>query len=80
MIEPGTRGHHQAFSQKTIILLYIIYYISVEACVSMKSLKYLYKYVYKGHDAANIQLQLVTNYDEISMYEDASYVSPPEAF
>ena len=26
MIEPGTRGHRQAFSQKTIILYYIIYY------------------------------------------------------
>ena len=24
MIEPGTRGHHQAFSQKTIILYYIM--------------------------------------------------------
>ena len=24
MIEPGTRGHHQAFSQKTIILYYYI--------------------------------------------------------
>ena len=55
-------------------------HINVEACVSIKSVKYLYKYVYKGHDAANIQLQQVTDYDEISMYEDARYVSPPEAF
>ena len=39
-----------------------------------------YVYVYKGHDAVNIQLQQVTDYDDISMYEDARYVSPPEAF
>ena len=54
-------------------------HINVEACVSIKSVKYLYKYVYKGHDAANIQLQQVT-YDEINQYLDARYVSPPEAF
>ena len=44
--------------------------INVEACVSIKSVKYLYKYV----------LQQMTDNDEISMYEDVRYVSPPEAF
>ena len=42
-------------------------HINVEDCVSIKSLKYLYKYVYKGHDAANIHLQQMTAYDGISM-------------
>ena len=36
-------------------------HINVEACVSIKSVKYLYKYVYKGNDAANIQQQQVTD-------------------
>ena len=33
-------------------------HINVELCASVKSIKYLYKYVYKGHDCANVQLTL----------------------
>lgn len=32
-------------------------HINVEVCASVKSVKYLYKYVYKGHDAASIKLE-----------------------
>ncbi|GBM52315.1 hypothetical protein AVEN_126395-1 [Araneus ventricosus] len=32
-------------------------YINVEVCASVKSVKYLYKYVYKGHDAASAKIQ-----------------------
>ncbi|GBN49696.1 hypothetical protein AVEN_266073-1 [Araneus ventricosus] len=31
--------------------------INVEVCASDKSVKYLYKYVYKGHDAASVKIQ-----------------------
>ncbi|GBM32466.1 hypothetical protein AVEN_136042-1 [Araneus ventricosus] len=31
--------------------------INVEVCASIKSVKYLYKYVYKGHDAASIRFE-----------------------
>lgn len=56
-------------------------HINVEVCASVKSVKYLFKYVYKGHDRANIELrqQARGEYDEISMFLDARYVSPPEA-
>ncbi|GBM69075.1 hypothetical protein AVEN_181459-1 [Araneus ventricosus] len=32
-------------------------HINVEVCASVKSVKYLYKYVYKGHDAASVKMQ-----------------------
>jgi hypothetical protein len=57
-------------------------HINLEACMSIKSVKYLFKYVYKGHDCANIEIvqQDPTTHDEISDFLDARYVSPPEAF
>ncbi len=50
-------------------------HLNVEFCASIKSVKYLYKYTYKGHDRANMELAL----DEIARYLDARYVGPPEA-
>ncbi|XP_071035337.1 uncharacterized protein [Parasteatoda tepidariorum] len=56
-------------------------HINVEICASVKSVKYLYKYVYKGHDAAYIKLQLNddANHDEILTFLDGRYVIAPEA-
>ena len=56
-------------------------HINVEACTSIKALKYLFKYVYKGHDCANIERseQDPQTHDEIKSYQDHRYVSPPEA-
>ena len=57
-------------------------HINVEACLSIRSVKYLFKYVYKGHDCANVEV--IENdhldHDEIRHYLDTRYVSPPEAF
>ena len=50
-------------------------HINVEACVSIKSVKYIYKYVYKGHDSANIELSS----NELKNYLDLRYVCAPEA-
>ena len=50
MIEPGTRGHHQAFSQKTIILYYIIlYYIILYYII-------LYYIIYHDNGEATIHI------------------------
>ena len=66
-------------------------HINVEACASIKSVKYLFKYVYKlGHDCANMELvvgrqQQPPNeteseaHDEITTYLNCRYVSAPEA-
>ncbi|GBM56288.1 hypothetical protein AVEN_125046-1 [Araneus ventricosus] len=56
-------------------------HINVEVCASVKSVKYLYKYVYKGHDVASITLKNddSVNHDEILNFLDGRYVSAPEA-
>jgi len=66
-------------------------HINVEICNSILSIKYLYKYVYKGHDRATIALYQSANnngqhtlnstepVDEIKMYLDARYVSSSES-
>ena len=46
--------------------------------MSVKSVKYLFKYVYKGHDCANIQICQDTtpsrlDHDEILMHLDTRY-------
>ena len=74
---------------------YLLYkynaHINLEICNSVSSVKYLYKYVYKGHDKASIALvQLHTNaetdteqqplvIDEIQRYIDSRYVGASEA-
>ncbi|XP_030850990.1 uncharacterized protein LOC754317 [Strongylocentrotus purpuratus] len=56
-------------------------HINLEACMSVKSVKYLFKYVYKGHDCASVEVQPETtfNHDEVSHFLNTRYVSAPEA-
>ncbi|CAF4771097.1 unnamed protein product, partial [Rotaria sp. Silwood2] len=65
-------------------------HINVENCATVKSIKYLFKYVSKGHDCANIKLQRPVQegaaaaqetfeWDEIKTHFDARYMSVPEA-
>ncbi|GBM17025.1 hypothetical protein AVEN_133298-1 [Araneus ventricosus] len=57
-------------------------HINVEVCVSVKSVKYLYKYIYEGHRAASVRLQSndgLLNNDEFLTFLDGRYASAPEA-
>lgn len=48
----------------------------------LKAVKYLYKYVYKGHNRINFSIapaEAVKEIDEISAYQTARWISPPEA-
>src|SRR6266581_2467165 len=54
-------------------------HINVEVCASIKSIKYLFKYVYKGHDCADIEFKEKVRHDEVKSFLDARYVSAPEA-
>ncbi|XP_071928923.1 uncharacterized protein [Coffea arabica] len=57
-------------------------HINVEICSTIRAVKYIYKYIYKGHDKILYQL---TNtgpneiVDEIKNFVCARWVSPPEA-
>ena len=50
-------------------------HINVEACTCITAVKYIYKYTYKGHDCAALEIQS----DEIQQFLDTRYISAPEA-
>ena len=56
-------------------------HINVKVVYSVKSVKYLYKYVYKGHDAANIIVEesnneRLINNDDVRSFIETRYVNP----
>ena len=52
-------------------------HINVESVASVKAIKYIYKYIYKGHDRTTMEFG--TCLDEIKLYLDARYISSCEA-
>jgi hypothetical protein len=57
-------------------------HINIEVCSSIKAVKYLFKYIYKGHDRASFVIEAAENnavIDEIREYRDARFISPLEA-
>ncbi|XP_019184562.1 PREDICTED: uncharacterized protein LOC109179508 [Ipomoea nil] len=61
-------------------------HINVEWCNQSRSIKYLFKYVNKGHDMVTAEFYKTSNdsdvgksVDEINMYYDCRYISPCEA-
>ena len=46
-------------------------HINVGICYSIKSVKYLYKYVYKGPDRVSMEVRSGSNYDKVQQYIDA---------
>lgn len=60
-------------------------HINVEVCSSVKSIKYIYKYIYKGYDCATLRFSKVNNeadelvYNEVDNYLNGRYVGSVEA-
>ncbi|XP_020266738.1 uncharacterized protein LOC109842248 [Asparagus officinalis] len=57
-------------------------HVNVEVCSGLKAVKYLYKYIYKGHDKAAVCItsnEATHPVDEIKQYQDARWVSAQEA-
>lgn len=53
-------------------------HIIVEVCSSIKSAKYIYKYIYKVYDSSNMELrdgQQLSHHNEIVNFINARYVS-----
>ena len=57
-------------------------HINQRAYTTVKSVTYLFKYVYKVYDCANIQVTASDEltHDEVTSFINARYVSAPEAF
>jgi hypothetical protein len=53
-------------------------HINVEVCATVKAVKYIHKYVYKGSDRTTVAVSGTD--DEITRYVQARYVGPTEAF
>ncbi|KAF6151578.1 hypothetical protein GIB67_021764 [Kingdonia uniflora] len=51
-------------------------HINVEVCVEVQCVKYIHKYIYKGHDRYTLVFYVD---DEIQQYLDARYISPSKA-
>ncbi|XP_072087869.1 uncharacterized protein [Arachis hypogaea] len=54
-------------------------HINVEICSSIKSIKYLYKYCYKGPDRVAMEVHRSSHYDEVQQFIDARWIAAPEA-
>ncbi|KAG7990160.1 hypothetical protein I3843_02G011400 [Carya illinoinensis] len=57
-------------------------HINVEICFTIKVVKYLYKYVYKGHDRVAFNLvseQTNQQIDEIQQFQSVRWIASPEA-
>ncbi|XP_035539697.1 uncharacterized protein LOC118344048 [Juglans regia] len=57
-------------------------HINVEICSTITAVKYLYKYIYKGHDRIAFNLVSEQNnqqIDEIQQFQSARWIAPPEA-
>ena len=52
-------------------------HINVEICASISCVKYIYKYIYKGHDCANVEI--VDNLNEIQTFLSGRYISASES-
>ena len=66
-----------------VLLMRYNCHINVEICCSIKSVKYLYKYIYKGHDRASFSIEPKDNgkkvINEIKQYRDSRMITAIEA-
>ncbi|XP_057723508.1 uncharacterized protein LOC130939418 [Arachis stenosperma] len=54
-------------------------HINVEICSSIKNIKYLYKYCYKGPDRVAMEVHNGSNVDEVQQFVDARWIAALEA-
>jgi hypothetical protein len=79
IINNRNRGEYRVTNRDIVpynpyLLLKFNCHINVECCTCLGCVKYLYKYVYKGHDRGMVRLE-----DEIETFIDCRYLCPQEA-
>ncbi|KIJ43427.1 hypothetical protein M422DRAFT_253306 [Sphaerobolus stellatus SS14] len=60
-------------------LLELQCHINTECCISVGSVKYIHKYIYKGPDRATLKITDKENVDEIKQFLDARWIGASEA-
>ncbi|TVU21986.1 hypothetical protein EJB05_31658, partial [Eragrostis curvula] len=82
-VRNGTLDNRWVVPYNPTLLMRYNCHINVEISCSVKSVKYLYKYIYKGHDRASFSVDKSENedtvVDEIKQYRDARCITPSEA-
>ncbi|XP_074305504.1 uncharacterized protein LOC141640719 [Silene latifolia] len=76
------RFHLCGCSYNPYLLAMFDCHLNVEVCSTINAVKYLYKYVYKGHDRVLFNVEsggVAPLVDEIHRYQSGRWVSPPEA-
>lgn len=68
---------HVVPHNRFLVLKYFCH-INVEICVSIRAVKYLFKYITKGHDRAEATIDDEDKDNEILRYLNARFLSPPE--
>ena len=68
------------FSKLSLMIHSVRYncHINVEICSSIEAIKYIHKYIYKGHDRTTVKIR-DQNRDEIKEYLDAHYIGSVES-
>lgn len=82
-IEKPQRGGINVFTNADVVphppelLVEFDCHINLEVCATIKAVKYVHKYIYKGPDRATLEIQGPV--DEVKAYLDSRYISAMEA-
>ena len=80
---PTRNGEYMTVGNEWVVLYnpYLTWkykaHINVEVCGTIRAIKYIYKYIYKGSDRSTMEFQ--TNVDEIKRYVSGRYIGSAEA-
>ncbi len=70
---PNSRfNNYQIVSYNPFLIYFFKIHINVEVCITIKTVKYIYKYIYKGHDKATLQIYKI---DKITRYITCRYIN-----
>ena len=68
--------NHQVILYCPYLTIKYYAYINIEVCAPVRSVKYIYKYIYKGNDCTTLRLM---DGDKVSQYLQGRYIGPPKA-